>query len=115
MNKNASNQNTNKTNLLKDFDNIVMDCFHETFVDNPNNKEVFVAEVKDYLDDISDKANIEGIEEGMNLLNRFYDFRYIADEAMEGLMHMLMDLLQILIVKVRGHRNVTGQYRFNYC
>lgn len=109
-------KNTNNTNLLlKDFDNIVMECIHETFVDNPNNKEVLVTEVKDYLDDIGNKANIEGIEEGMSLLNRFYDFRYIADEAMEGLMHMLMDLLQILIVKVRGKGNITGQYKFTYC
>lgn len=111
----ASNQiKSNKTNLLNDFDNIVMECFYEIFVDNPN-KEVFVAEVKEYLDDVNNKASLEGIEEGMNLLDKFYDFRFIIDEAMEGLMHMLMDLLQILIVKVRGHKNITGKYKITYC
>lgn len=112
---NASNQNTNNNSLKEDFDNIVMEAFHDIFVDSPSNKEIFVTEVKDYLDDVNNKASLEGIEEGMNLLNRFYDFRFVIDEAMEGLMHMLMDLLQILIVKVRGHKNITGKYKITYC
>ena len=115
MNSLGQNKNTNNITLKEDFENIVMEAIHDVFIDSPSNKEIFVTEVKDYLDDVNNKASLEGIEEGMNLLDKFYDFRFIIDEAMEGLMNMLMDLLQILIVKVRGKRNITGQYKFTYC
>lgn len=116
MNKNASNQKFNNFSE-KEFDSIAIEAFNEVFgIEHKNSsKEKFIAEVKDYLDDIEAKSNIEGIEEGMCLLDRFYDFRSNFNDTMEGLMHMLMDLLQILIVKVRGHKNVTGRYKITYC